>query len=37
MNYCVGDDLLEYYCDEDGPDVQIFDCPYGCDLGICIP
>ena len=32
---CVGDDLLEFYCTDDGPDVAIINCPRGCSEGAC--
>ena len=32
---CVGDDLLEYYCAANGPDVRAVHCSRGCTAGTC--
>ncbi len=32
---CVGDDLLEFHCSEDGPDVRAVSCLNGCFAGAC--
>ena len=32
---CVGNDLLEYYCSEDGPSVRGVSCLRGCSAGAC--
>ncbi len=32
---CVGDDLLEFYCSEKGPDVRAISCANGCFAGAC--
>jgi hypothetical protein len=32
---CVGDDLLEFYCGQNGPDVRIVNCYFGCSAGAC--
>ncbi len=32
---CVGSDLLEYYCNDNGPDIRIVNCPRGCSYGAC--
>jgi len=32
---CVGNDLLEYYCDGSGPNVRAVSCFFGCTEGAC--
>ena len=32
---CVGDDLLEFYCGENGPEVRGVTCQFGCFEGAC--
>jgi len=32
---CVGNDLLEFYCGGNGPDVRAVSCPKGCFAGAC--
>ena len=32
---CVGNDVLEYYCTEDGPAVRGVSCTYGCFAEAC--
>ena len=32
---CVGNDLLEFYCSGEGPDVRAVRCPKGCFAGAC--
>ncbi len=32
---CVGNDLLEFYCSEKGPDVRAVSCLNGCFAGAC--
>ncbi len=32
---CVGDDLLEFYCSEKGPDIRAVSCVNGCFAGAC--
>ena len=34
---CIGESLLEFYCDSTGPDAELFNCPNGCSEGACIP
>ncbi|MAG16003.1 hypothetical protein CMO88_02995, partial [Candidatus Woesearchaeota archaeon] len=32
---CVGNDLLEFYCGSNGPDVRAVNCINGCFAGAC--
>ncbi len=32
---CVGNELLEFYCSEKGPDVRAVSCRNGCFAGAC--
>ncbi len=32
---CVGDSLIEYYCVQNSPEVEFFECPNGCISGMC--
>lgn len=32
---CYGNELLEYYCTETGPDARAVNCPNGCIDGAC--
>ena len=32
---CVGNDLLEFYCGNDGPDARAVNCQNGCEAGAC--